>query len=258
MGIKASLRKRLNPRVYAGLGRLRASLAPSRQTLPGPTRGEVLAEIGEPFASALDSMYRGEEQRGYDGAHHALDSLTRITPEKGVCLYRLCREMKPQATMEVGCAYGFSTLFILAAHAANATGSHVAIDPGENLWWHGIGATKVRDVGMERAFHLIEEPSVVAVPKLMTEGSRFDLTFIDGNHRFDDVLTDFTLSALVCRPGGIIVLDDMWMPSVRKAVSFIRRNRTDFSEMPAPDEGVCVFRRTGEDGRNWDHFEDFE
>ena len=84
------------------------------------------------------------------------------------------------------------------------------------------------------------------------------MIFIDGNHRFDDTLVEFTLCAQACKMGGYIVLDDMWMPATRKAVSFVRQNRKDFSEVAMPVLNLAAFQRIAEDNRNWDHFCDFQ
>lgn len=213
-----------------------------------------LDPLGKPFAEALRSMYRGEPQLGSDGRIHQLHAATKISIEEGLWLYRLCRDTKPQQTMEIGCAYGFSTLYLLAG----GTASHIAIDPHENSSWSGIGVGRVQAVGMSSAFRLIEEKSIVAIPTLMCNGVRFDIIFIDGNHCFDDVLADFTLCALTCKMGGYIILDDMWMPAISKVVSFVRRNRKDFSEVATSVENIAAFQRTAEDQRTWDHFEDFQ
>lgn len=257
-GFKAALRERLPRTLYSRLSRVYKSFDRCENDTAASIPDSALAETGEPFASALRSMYSGEPQTGGDGARYALDAKTRISVKEGICLYRLCRERKVAATLEIGFAYGFSTLYFLAALAANSAARHVAVDPNENGSWHGIGARKVQEVGMRNAFRLVAEPSIVAIPQLMREGSYFDVVFVDGNHRFDDVLVDFTLAALVCKQGGLVILDDMYMPSIRKVVSFVRRNREDFVELPTPVDNISVFHKTGEDLRVWTHFEDFE
>ena len=78
-----------------------------------------------------------------------------------------------------------------------------------------------------------------------------------GDHRFDRVLFDFSLASFVCEPGGHIILDDMWMPSIQRVASFIRLNRPDFTEVRTPVRNVAVFRMTGADTRQWDHFVPF-
>lgn len=217
-----------------------------------------LTPLGERFASALRSMYSGEPQIGLDGVGHDLHAATKTSIAAGMWLYHLCRKVNAQSTMEIGCAYGFSTLYFLAALSSNPAALHIAIDPYESSIWSGIGVRKVLAVGMSEAFRLLEEMSIVAVPRLMRDGYLFDVIFIDDLHRFDDVVVDFALSALVCKQGGYVVIDDNWMPSVRKAVSFVRRNRRDFAEVTFAFEGFSVFQKVGEDQRDWTHFEDFK
>jgi predicted O-methyltransferase YrrM len=56
------------------------------------------------------------------------------------------------------------------------------------------------------------------------EGRQFDFAFIDGDHRFDGAFLDLYYMTRLVRPGGLIVLDDLWMPSIRMAVSYGEKN----------------------------------
>lgn len=254
--LKSMLRRRTGPQVYGALGKLRKTLTHPQK---GPARGlDDLARLGEPFASVLSSMYRGEPQRGTDGAMHNLDPKTRISIDEGLYLHRLCVDAKAQRTLEIGCAYGYSTLYFLAALKSFPDAKHFAIDPFQRSQWHGIGAEKASAVRMNGAFQLIEELSVIALPTSISQKLLFDVIFIDGAHRFDDVLVDFTLSAPLCREGGYIVLDDLWMPSILKVRSFIRRNRGDFAEVRGIVKNIAVFKKIGKDERDWRHFNNFD
>ena len=217
---------------------------------------EILSPLPQPFRSALLSMYNVEPQLGPDGERHPLDGHTLITPEQGMWLYGLCRGMKPKATLEIGLAYGFSTTYFLAAIHENGAGHHTAIDPLQSRLWDGIGRQGPQNLGMGASFRFMEAKSVPALAQLADWGETFEVIFIDGNHRFDDVLLDFTLSAGVCPMGGCIVLDDLWMSSIRRAVAFIRSNRQDFEELETP-ANIAAFRRIREDARPWHHFVDF-
>lgn len=256
---KSFLKSRLNPAVYSALSKTKQTLWHSGNG-PQPEQTDLgkLAEIPEPFSSVLRSMYSGRPQKGLDGQNHELRLDTRISVEEGACLYRLCRDTRAERTMEIGCAYGFSTLYFLAAIGSNPASTHTAIDPFENNGWEGIAVQNVRAAGMDKSFRLIEETSFLAIPRLISDETQYDVIFIDGNHRFDDTLVEFTLCGLTCKMGGYIVLDDMWMPSIRKAVSFVRRNRKDFSEVAMPVLNLAAFQRIAEDKRNWDHFQDFQ
>jgi hypothetical protein len=219
---------------------------------------DILAPLPKRFRSALLSMYANEPQCGSDGVFHALDTVTRISPAQGMWLYELCRELNPKQTAEIGLAYGFSTIYFLAALHENGTGSHTAIDPFQGgPYWHGIGFYHAETLATSDGFRFINKNSFPALVDLAAAGERFEVVFIDGSHRFDDALIDFTLAAELCPLGGYVLLDDMWMPSIQRAASFIRRNRTDFAEVATPISNIAAFKRTGHDERQWNHHVDF-
>ena len=226
-----------------------------RQPLPEP----ILSSLTEPFRSALLSMYAGDSQLGVDGESHSLDPATGIYPDEGIWIYELCRHAKPQATLEIGLGYGFSTLYFLAALAQNGKGRHTSIDPYQRRApgrWEGVGLAQGRSLGGEK-FRFIEERSFAALTHLADNHECFDIIFLDGRHLFDFVLTEFTLSADLCSMGGHIILHDMWLPSIQRAVEFVRRNRTDFDYVETPVANIAAFRHTGTDNRQFKDFVDF-
>ncbi len=181
---KSFLRARLNPTVYSALSKTKQALwhSGNRSQTEQMDLGK-LAEIPEPFSTVLRSMYSGQPQKGLDGQNHELRLDTRISVEEGTCLYRLCRDTKAERTMEIGCAYGFSTIYFLAAIRSNPAATHTAIDPYETNLWAGIAVENARAVGMDKSFRLIEEKSFLAVPRMISDGTQYDVIFIDGNHR---------------------------------------------------------------------------
>ena len=223
--------------------------------MPQPAPREAITSIGEPFANVLCSMYDGDPQFGVDGELHPMDDKTRIAPQTGMLIYRLVRDTKPENSLEIGLAYGFSTVYFLAGIQANGKGHHFAVDPFQYEWWHGIGVAREKALRTKPGlFEFSQETSVQALARFAREQQRFGVIFIDGLHTFDAVLIDFSLASLVCKPDGYIILDDMWMPSIQRAVSFIRLNRMDFTEVSTAVTSLAVFRRTGTDERSWNHF----
>ncbi len=240
-------------------------LANLRRILPGTrtrkTQEDRLAPLPAPFRDALLSMYRGEPQLGSDGQLHEINRITRISATHGMWLYDFCLATRPRSIVEIGMAYGFSTLYLLAAIAKNQTGTLTSIDPYQTSLWKGIGRTHAQKLdaatGSAKVSRLIEDRSDRASTDLERANETFDLLFIDGNHRFDDVLVDFYLYAPLCSIGGHIVFDDMWMSSIRTVIAFIRANRPDVVELPASKKGYCVFKKIGDYTRKWDEFTRF-
>ncbi len=199
-------------------------------------------------------MYDGAPQVGADGAFHLMDSVTRISREQGMLLYHLCLDREPEVVLETGLAYGFSTVFLLTALREAGRGRHIALDPFQSRHWHGVGAQRGLQLGMQDRFRVIEKRAEHVLPRLAAKRLRVQLVFIDGDHHFDSAMMDFTLAARLCDIGAVIVLDDLYWPSIRCLVRYIEANRKDWRRIPSPLANACLFERIGKDERQWKHF----
>ena len=177
-------------------------------------------------ASALELMVDGIYARGSvaddDGKAVALRPHS-IERAQGEALRDLAIAEGAERTIEVGLALGMSALFLCQA-VLQRGGRHVAIDPFQAESWNGAGMRTLREAGVEELVEVIEEESQLALPRLVAEGREFDLAFVDGDHRFEGVFLDLYFMTRLVRPGGLIVVDDMWMPAVRTAVAYVVRN----------------------------------
>jgi predicted O-methyltransferase YrrM len=131
-----------------------------------------------------------------------------------------------ETIVEVGLAYGSSALAIGEALVAVAAGRplHVIIDPFQATEWSNVGWQLLRSAGLDTIARLVLQPSSMALPQLIAEGLTADAAFIDGSHRFHEVFVDLYFLRKIVRPGGIIVLDDHWWPSVRTAEHYFEVN----------------------------------
>jgi predicted O-methyltransferase YrrM len=159
----------------------------------------------------------GESSGALELAPHSVERA------QGEALRDLAIAEGAQQTIEVGLALGISALFLCQA-VLERGGSHVAVDPFQRDSWDGAGLRTLREAGVEDMVEVIEQDSRLALPRLVDEGRRFDLAFIDGDHRFEGVFIDLYYMTRLVRPGGVVVLDDTWMPSVRMAVGYVERN----------------------------------
>lgn len=218
-----------------------------------------MAESRMLASELLESMYAGKPQLGSDGEMHPSNSYTKISKEQGILLCDLWKRTRPENSLEIGLAYGYSTACILSARYEIGDGHHTALDPFQTSGWSGIGATVAERLGMAEHFTFLEEFAEIAIPEMIKSGDcEFQYIFIDGKHTFDSALMDFTLSARVLSTDGLIILDDMWMPAIRTVVSFVEENRVDFKRVESPVRNVAIFRKIDDsDSRKWDHFAQF-
>jgi predicted O-methyltransferase YrrM len=163
--------------------------------------------------SILDSIYETRQVEDDRGVRHPLHS--EITPDEGVMIASLILDNEIDRTLEIGCAYGLSSLFICGALSSRPDARHTIIDPFQSTEWRGIGVANLRRAGYG-FFELIEETSEVALPRLFEQGRMFQFALIDGFHTFDHILVDFFLADRLLEVGGIVVFDDLHLPGVRK------------------------------------------
>jgi predicted O-methyltransferase YrrM len=178
------------------------------------------------FASALELMVDGIYARGSvaDADGNAVDLAPHsIERAQGEALRDLAIAEGVERTIEVGLALGMSALFLCQAVLPRG-GRHVAVDPFQAESWNGAGLRTLREAGVEEFVEVIEEESQLALPRLVAEGREFDLAFVDGDHRFEGVFLDLYFMTRLVRPGGLVVVDDVWMPAVRTAVAYVEKN----------------------------------
>lgn len=173
-------------------------------------------------------------------------------------------------TLEVGFAGGFSTMYI-CSQLQNVPGArHVAIDPNQSTQWAARGLENVRSAGFEDLLCFYEEPSYLALPRLLSEGNRIEFAFIDGWHTFDYALVDFFYIDRMMHPGGVVALHDPDLPAIASVCRYIESNRS--YELLAWVDGesraywsepgksgpsvsslaMVAYRKLTDDARNWD------
>jgi predicted O-methyltransferase YrrM len=155
------------------------------------------------------------------------DFETVTVPERDCDLLRdLLISEGAETVVEVGLAYASSALAIGEALVTvdPRHPRHVIIDPLQEAAWSDVGWDLLRTAGLESVARLVRAPSSIALPQLLTEGLVADAAFVDGSHRFHEVFLDLYFLRKIVRPGGLIVVDDYWTPSVRTALHYYERN----------------------------------
>jgi predicted O-methyltransferase YrrM len=197
--------------------------------------------VADQVDAFLDAAYRAGSVPDARGQPIPL-SPHSIERGEGEALRALVSAEGAARTIEVGLALGISALWFCGAVAGRG-GRHVAVDPFQRESWNGAGLRTLREAGVEELVEVIEEESQLALPRLAAEGREFDFAFIDGDHRFDGAFLDLYYMTRLVRPGGLIVLDDLWMPSIRTVVSYAERNLELTLEPDAVPNGFRWRRR---------------
>ena len=189
----------------------------------------------------LDSLFAAGKAVGEDGSEFDLFPIGLRLPQ-GNALAGIAAREGAVRTIESGFAMGISGLFLMKAtmETAPREAEHFAIDPSEKSYWKNAGLCAFEAAGVRDRLHFYDDNSEYVLPRLIEKKESFDLGFIDGNHRFEGALMDLTLMQRVMKPGGLIVVDDTWMPSVRAAIQYFIENM-----------GVTAVTEYGDDPKRW-------
>lgn len=164
-----------------------------------------------------------------------------------------------QKTIEIGFAFGFSTVYIMNALPK---ARHIAIDPYQHSpLYLGTGFKNVKQfVSNPSRLTVMQELSHLALPQLIREGHKesFQFAFIDGDHKFDYALLDFFYLDQLLAQKGFLFIHDTWMESIQKLCAFIAANKPEYKKMEIEGgEGFAIYCKIGHDTRNWDHYVNF-
>ena len=157
---------------------------------------------------------------------------SNISAEEGNFLQEMIRSARPQVSLEIGCAYGISSLYICEALRDVNASQHIIIDPYQHFplgkgplsGFEGIGLANLRRAGYFDLIDFHEVPSYQYLSRLTEDRVTIDFAFIDGMHTFDYALVDVFLIDKLLRPGGIVILDDFSYPSIRSVCRYVLSN----------------------------------
>lgn len=193
---------------------------------------------------------------------------------EGQILQAWLEEFRPARIVEIGMAYGISSLLICDAMTRIGPFEYHIIDPFQHTYWQSVGVANMERAGFGQAFMLHVEPSEFCLPRLLKQQNRFDFAFIDGFHTFDQVLVDFFFVNRMLEVGGIVLFDDLHLSSLQKVLAHItsypcyrplmlpigwenHRVIRVRRLMNSPVARIGGFVKIAEDERPWDWYNDF-
>jgi predicted O-methyltransferase YrrM len=141
---------------------------------------------------------------------------------RGQCefLKKIISDNRFTDSIEIGFAYGISTLAITEEIAAN-NGKHVVIDKYQITGWKGVGLDLIYQANYSKNVEFFEEYCYIILPKLLEQQRKFDFAYIDSTKQMDWLLVDFFFLDKLLKINGIIVFDDVSFPGIRKLFRYI-------------------------------------
>jgi predicted O-methyltransferase YrrM len=149
-----------------------------------------------------------------------------ISVPNSEALTRFVMKTRPNLVIEIGMAYGISTLSILLGLQENGEGRLISIDPYAG-WPTGraVALHQVARAGLSGRHEHLHECSYEALPRLLAQNLKPDFIYIDGDHAFATVFVDFFYSDKMLPPGGVVGFNDAGWRSVHAVIRAVKKLR---------------------------------
>jgi predicted O-methyltransferase YrrM len=157
--------------------------------------------------------------------------------QSGWALYGLVRAMRPDVCVEIGSAHGWSTCLVALALEQNLKGRLYAVDPHLPNDWsdpnpdQSLNALRenLNATGLAHRVEIVRKITCEAAPELP---ERVDFAFVDGDHSYEGVKTDWEILQPRLGPWSIVVFhDSLW--EVHRGVSLYEEWRSEKMGVPA-------------------------
>lgn len=230
-----------------------------------PSEKALVAELNalagkeEAIARSLAAVRTGQFQHP-DGRVDQLGDV-RVSAQQLGLLAHLAGRCETPLSIEIGFGMGSTAAVILGVRRlAGKPFTHLIFDPYGIPGGHGKIVQSYLETRFPKAFRRIMKPSEIGLAMIIDKRGpgTAGMIFIDGGHRFENVMIDFVLADQLCALGGYVVLDDAWYPAIETVVNYVRANRPDYEVAHLAVPNCTVLRKIAQDERGWDSFKPFE
>ncbi len=161
-----------------------------------------------------------------------------VSSKKGQFLYKLVKHYKPRCVIELGTAFGISSMYMAMGyrncHIYTIEGCHDTI----NIATHNFSRLGLGNI--EEICGNFDE----VLPEILKKTGTVDLVFIDGNHKKDATLRYFDECLNHIQNNTIFVFDDIhWSAGMKTAWENIRQHPSVKVSIDLFTIGVVFFKK---------------
>ncbi len=169
------------------------------------------------------------------------NDIPNVTEAVGQFLNMMIQIKKPKKILEIGCANGYSTLWMAEA-ASCVDGKIYTIDHSAPTF--AEAQKNVEEAGFSEVIEFHFGDARAVIPQL-PDTLKFDLLFIDGQKA--SYLDFWNLVKTRLNPGAVIIFDDMLaFQHKTKSLTDAIANLDDFDQLLIPidgDDGILIMRK---------------
>lgn len=168
------------------------------------------------------------------------DICKKATSTKKWCqfLYHLAQSTKSSNVLEIGTNLGVSGSYILEALKRNG-GKLTTMEGLPQLC--EISARQFSTIVPQSNFEIVEGLYDYTFPGIIEKNEKFDLMFIDGNHKKDSTLEYFNSLKSIMGEKAVFVFDDInWSEGMKEAWEVIRKDNDVNFSIDMYEQGIAI------------------
>lgn len=143
--------------------------------------------------------------------------------------------------LDIGFGCGFSSIAMALGGDLNVTA--VTTD-GQSLQRYQRAAARSQKNCPETITLHPSISSDIFLPEKVKENIKYNIIFVDGGHRFDDVFIDCHYAARLVEAGGLLVLDDTHFGAIRSVANWLNTNMSHIWDPFEIIENTVSWKRT--------------
>ncbi|MCA1733877.1 MAG: class I SAM-dependent methyltransferase [Acidobacteria bacterium] len=194
---------------------------------------------GDPNSTlTAGEMYEGR------AARRTIGEISRASSKRSFwafLLFRLIRELKPKACLELGTSVGISASYQAAALTLNGAGALVTLEGAPAL--ASKARTNFEALGL-RNVRVVSGRFQDTLPRVLEEMGQIDYAFIDGHHDERATIDYFHQIEPFLSSSSVLVFDDInWSRGMRRAWKAIRSDGAVTEAIDLGSMGLCIMKR---------------
>ena len=156
----------------------------------------------------------------------------------GLLLHNIMKFCKPEIVIELGTCLGIGTMYLASGYEKSTV---FTVEGSTSL---ASLAEKNLQESMLQNINLIQGNFDDVLPRLLKDNGRFDLMFIDGNHRKEPVLSYFHTCLPFAHDNSIVIFDDIrWSKGMFEAWEEICKNKNIKLTLDLFELGIIFFSK---------------
>jgi predicted O-methyltransferase YrrM len=189
----------------------------------------------------IDVIDLGAGSRSFRSSKRKISRIVRKNVKKekyGHLLFMMIRHFKANSILELGTSLGLTTAYLASAHPNTRV---ITIEGSESI--AQVAAENFKKLKLNN-IQLVVGNFDTELTKICEDRQKFDLIFIDGNHREVPTINYFNTVLPYCHNDTILLFDDIhWSEEMQEAWEYIKNHEKVTLTIDIFEMGIVFLRR---------------